>query len=233
MDVVAQKWCIWFGIVATVVLFIGLWPLMHLLPAPSPADSAAQIAGAYRSNSFGMLAGASLMLAASALYAPFLAAVSAQIELMEGAGSPLAKSQFMLGLMALSVPISITGLMWMTAAYRPELPDNIIQLLNDLGWNAFFLPVIAGCVQAFGLAMAIFRDRSAVPAFPRWFGFFNIWYGIALLPGGALAFFKTGPFALNGLFVFWLGAGAFGVWLVFVTPLLLKAADRQSGVSAS
>jgi hypothetical protein len=231
MDVTVQKWCIWFGVIASVVLFIGLWPFMHFLPAPSPALSAAQIAGLYRSNDFGMLAGSSFILAGSALYAPFLAAISTAMEQMEGAGKPLAKSQSLLGMMALCVPISITSMLWMTAAYRPDLPDNIIQLLNDLGWNIFFMPVIAGCVQVFILATAIFRDQSAIPIFPRWFGYFNIWYGILLLPGGALAFFKTGPFALNGIFVFWLGTGAFGVWLVVITPLLLKAANRHAAAA--
>jgi hypothetical protein len=39
-------------------------------------------------------------------------------------------------------------------------------------------------------------------------------------------FFKQGPFAWNGLFVFWLPFGVFFSWIVIMTALLLKAIDR-------
>ena len=45
-------------------------------------------------------------------------------------------------------------------------------------------------------------------------------YGLYLLlffPGGLLLFFKTGPFAYHGLFVFWVPMIAFGLWILILS----------------
>ena len=219
--------CVYSGIAACVVLGIGLWPLLQFVPPPLPSASAAEIAAIYRNNSLGILLGSTLLLASTPLYAPFYAAISAEIERMEGPGSPLAKAQMLTGMLAVCVPIAVTADAWMIAAYRPERSDETIQMLNDFGWFLFFTPVAAGLINAVIIAIAIFNDKSPNPTFPRWVAFANIWIGILFLPGGALAFFKTGPFAWNGLFVFWLGVGAFFVWFVMMTKYLLRAAQTR------
>ena len=45
-------------------------------------------------------------------------------------------------------------------------------------------------------------------------------------PSCLLTFFKTGPFAWNGLLSFWVAAGAFGAWFLVMTPLMVRAAAR-------
>lgn len=219
--------CTWSGILACIILGIGLWPLLQFVPPPLPSASAAEIAAIYRSNSFGILLGSTFLLASTPLYAPFYAAISAEIERMEGKGAPLAKAQMLTGMLAVCVPIAVTAAAWMIAAFRPERSDETIQMLNDFGWFLFFTPVVAGLINAIIIAVAIFNDRSPNPTFPRWVAFVNIWIGILFLPGGALAFFKTGPFAWNGLFVFWLGVVAFFVWFVIMTRCLLRAASTR------
>jgi hypothetical protein len=52
-----------------------------------------------------------------------------------------------------------------------------------------------------------------------------------LFEPGALAFVtKTGPFAWNGLFTFWLPFSIFGIWLIIVYPRLFKAIRMQRKV---
>lgn len=228
MNSAMLKLCTWSGIVACVILGIGLWPLLQFVPPPLPSSSAAEIAAMYRENAFGILLGGTLMLASAAFYAPFYAAISAEIERIEERGSPLAKSQMLLGMLAVCVPVAVTAVVWMLGAYRAERSDETIQLLNDLGWFLFFTPVVAGLLNAIAIAAAIFNDKSATPTFPRWVAFLNIWIGILFMPGALLAFFKTGPFAWNGLFVFWLGVGAFAVWFVVMTYFLLRAARLRA-----
>jgi hypothetical protein len=232
MNVAIQRLCIWTGIAGIVVQFTGLWPLLHFIPPPMPSATAAEIAGMYREHAVPIIMGSILMLSSAAMLVPFYAAISAQMEVMEAKGAPLAKAQLMLALLAVCVPVAVTAVLWMVAAYRPERSDETIQLLNDIGWVLFFSPVVAGLVQVFVIAAAILTDRSPVPVFPRWFAFLNIWVGILFLPGGILALFKTGPFAWNGLLCFWLGIGAFGVWFVPMAWLLLKAA-REPAESAA
>jgi hypothetical protein len=220
--------CTWSGIVACILLGIGLYPLLQFVPPPLPSANAAEIAAIYRGNSLGILIGATLMLASGSLYAPFYAAISSEMERIEGVGSPLAKAQMLLGVLAVCVPVSVAADAWMIAAFRPERSDETIQALNDFGWFLFFTPVVPGLLNAIAIAVAIFHDKSPNPTFPRWVAFANIWIGILFLPGAMLAFFKTGPFALNGIFVFWLGTGAFVVWFVIMTRCLLRAARART-----
>jgi hypothetical protein len=41
-----------------------------------------------------------------------------------------------------------------------------------------------------------------------------------------LVFVHSGPVAWNGVFSWWLGAAAFFLWIVAMTPLLLRAIDH-------
>lgn len=214
---------IWCGIAGAILIGIGLWPLMGFLPAPRPSASALEIATYFRSNANGIIWGAMAMIAAFPMLVPFYAVISEELRRMDAQGSILARAQFGLGVLAVCVPGVVGSVSWLIAAFRPERPDAIIQLLNDFSWILIFSVVVAGLLQTFMIAFAVFNDRSARPSFPRWFGYFNLWIGIAFLPGGLLGLFKTGPFAWNGLFCYWLGLAAFGLWFCVTAWLLLKA----------
>lgn len=218
-----HKFGIWCGMVGGTLIAVGLFALMGFLPAPRPSASAAEIAAYFRTNSTSIILGAMLLIAAFPLLVPFYAVISEHIRRMDGQGSVLARSQFGLGVLAVGVPGVIGSVSWMVAAFRPERSDETIQLLNDFSWILIFSVVVAGLLQVFMLGIAIFNDKSASPIFPRWFGWFNLWIGVAFLPGGLLGLFKTGPFAWNGLFCYWLGLAAFGLWFSVTAVLLLKA----------
>lgn len=54
------------------------------------------------------------------------------------------------------------------------------------------------------IAVATFVDDSDKPVFPRWFGWFSLFALIAFLPGQTLFFFRSGLFAWNGIFGWWM-----------------------------
>lgn len=227
MNTSIQKACIWVALFGAALIGVA-FVIMGFIPAPPPSASAAEIAAMFRANAFGMVVGATLLTGAFAMMIPLYAVISGHIETMEIASgsprAPLAKAQLALGVIAVCVPGVVGSACWMAAGYRPERPDEIILLLNDLGWMIIFAAVIAGLLQVFMLGIAIFADRSASPVFPRWFGYFNVWIGVAFLPGGLLALFRTGPFAWNGLFCYWLGLSAFGLWFGVTAWQLFRAA---------
>jgi hypothetical protein len=80
--------------------------------------------------------------------------------------------------------------------------------------------------------VAAFCDRSDNPIFPRWLGWASLWMAIAIIPDQLLFFFKTGPFAWNGLFGIWLLIVWFsGFFIVNFIPLrqaILR--ERHTGV---
>ncbi len=61
------------------------------------------------------------------------------------------------------------------------------------------------------MAIAIFGDRHETPVFPRWLGYLSLWMAFIFIPG-ELIFFYDGPFAWNGLFLFWMAGVVFGMW---------------------
>jgi hypothetical protein len=75
--------------------------------------------------------------------------------------------------------------------------------------------------------IAILRDRGALPLFPRWLGFFNFWIALLILPALLLPFFKSRPFAYNGIVALYLPFGAFFIWMVVMTFGLMRAIRTQ------
>jgi hypothetical protein len=78
-------------------------------------------------------------------------------------------------------------------------------------------------MQNFSFAFAIFSDTRTTPLFPRWLAYVNIWAPIIFTPGAIPQFFKDGPFAWNGIFVFWIPATVFVIQFVVNVVYLLKA----------
>ncbi|MGY4103737.1 hypothetical protein ACW2Q0_29875 [Nocardia sp. R16R-3T] len=112
------------------------------------------------------------------------------------------------------------------AAFRTEDPQ-FIQRFNDLGWLCFLAGPYIFSIQALILATAVLQDRRENPVFPRWSGFLGLWCGLLFLPGTFIVFFKTGPIAWNGLLSWWIPFVAFGVWIVTVAILVIRAARTQ------
>ena len=77
------------------------------------------------------------------------------------------------------------------------------------------------------VAAATLGDQRSVPVFARWVGYLNLWMAVLLAPGVLVLFFKTGPFAWNGLFAFWFPLVLFLTWLAIMCVLLLRALNAQ------
>jgi hypothetical protein len=123
----------------------------------------------------------------------------------------------------------IPALLLEIAAFRPERSPELIQALNDIPWMMFIGMGATAILQPFVVGVVILQDRAvlqgadAVPVFPRWVGFFNIWTAILFLPGPFCVFFKTGPLAWDGLFTWWIPFVLFAAWMVVMIVMTAKA----------
>jgi hypothetical protein len=72
----------------------------------------------------------------------------------------------------------------------------------------------------------VLLDRSQA-VFPRWLGHVSAWCAVALLPAVVLPFYKTGPFAWQGVFQFWLAALLFFGWFAAVSLALIRAVNAE------
>ena len=88
------------------------------------------------------------------------------------------------------------------------------------------IPGLVGMVQYGVTGIIILLDKRDAPILPRWVGYVSIWVGLLSLPGVLIPFFKSGPFAWNGILAFWLPAILFGIMLNILTWAMLRAAKH-------
>jgi hypothetical protein len=222
----AQLVCAWTGVVATFVMFLAMWALMHFLPPLPPSLSPAELGAIYRANATGILTGGILLMLAASLYMPFFAALALQLEWMERP-SKLWTYSFLASTLLGFVPLLIAEMLFSTAAYRPERSDELIGLMSDLGFIVFVGPALPGTVQMLSVAFAALGDRNPQPVFPRWAGFVAVWTAVLTIPGALITLFKGGPFAWNGVLAFWIAAFAFGVWVMVCFWSMRRALLRE------
>lgn len=228
----AQRLCIWCGPVMVTVWIIAFAGLSRFVPPPSPSDNAQQIADRFADHTNTIRLGLVISLFACALLVPYCAAVAAQMRRIEGPRSVLAETQMLSGTL-LCVEFLIPFAIWQGALYRVREQDpRTIQMLNDVSWMVFLFVIASGCVMAGSLGVAILLDRGERPVFPRWTGYYNVWCALIWVPAAVIPFFKTGPFAWNGLFAWWIPLSVFFTWFVVTTWMMLRAVAEDDRAGA-
>jgi hypothetical protein len=223
--------CAWCGVVGLVVALAG-FTLARFLPLPPRAhDTSAQVVHYYTHHLTSIRVGLMLAGLGVCLIGPVLALITLQMWRMAQGTSPvLAILQAITGAVTwllLVVPMIVLEV----AAFRPERNPDTTQALHDLGWLLFLTPVgpfsLQGVIIAAGILSADRRDRLL----PRWLGYLNIWVAASFVPALMAYFFKTGPFAWHGIFVFWFGVVFYGLWLLAMSLELRTSVVRHYAVS--
>lgn len=229
----------WAGVVMLALFLVTFILIAGLVPPLSPTASAHEIARFLIEHKLRVRLGIALTLLAACVALPFLSVICLRVRRVEGTWGVLAVTEIFAGVVF--VPGFLFPLMVLAAAaFRPEeRPVEITQALDDVFWLMFVGIVGTLIVQAVVLAIAAFVDRTEPPTFPRWFGYFNIWFAILAAPGGAVMIFNDGPLAWNGVFAFWMPLVVFGAWLIALTLVMSRsikaeqaAATRPTAVDA-
>ena len=226
MNTKAQLFCAWCGVGFLVLFSIGWWFIAGYIPPMSPAMSANEVAAFYQENTGLIRLGMVITMFSAALSAPWVAVIAVQIKRIEGEFPALTYALLVAGAVGVVVLV-VPPMVWTTAAFRPERDPELIMLLNDFGWLFFVMTFSPFFIQNLVIGLAVFSDKADAPVFPRWVAYFNIWVAILLIPGGLITFFKTGPFAWDGILAFWLPLLVFFGWFLVMFPLLLKAIKQQ------
>ena len=222
-----QRLCAWSGIVAIALFGLAFWPTSQFFPPPPPTLTPLEVAALYQNNTNGIRLGMLLMSLSGAFVGPFVAVIFIQMKRIEGATPILSYSQLTTGVMGAMFFI-IPAIIFSAAAYHPERAPELTTLLHELGWFFLVMPVAPAFLQNVAIGFAILSDKNPQPVFPRWLGFFNFWVALLFVAGGLITFFKTGPFAWNGLLAFYVAAVVFGAWFMVMVRMLLKAIDQQA-----
>jgi len=221
-----QRICALSGIIC-VLLFFGGFVAASFLPPLSPAMSAAEIAAPYRAHTTGIRLGAGLIFLSSMFYVWFTAVISGQMRRIPGVHPTVVNAQLAAGAFA-CLTFLVPAMLFAITAFRPDRSPDATLLLNDMSWIMLVMPWAPFMPQYFAFAFAILSDPRPQPLFPRWLAYFNIWAEVMFTPAIILPFFKSGPFAWNGLFVFWIPATVFVALFVVNTIWLIKAINSEA-----
>ncbi|GAB6919626.1 hypothetical protein JCM9803A_00760 [Rhodococcus erythropolis] len=125
-----------------------------------------------------------------------------------------------------AVLLLIPMLIMAVAGFRPDRDPQITLALNDLSWLLFLTPVAPFIIQNIVIGVYVLTANDS--KFPRWLGYLNFWVGFTFT-FDVLAFaFKDGPFAWNGVFIFWLALTTYSIWLAAMGLTIRKIALSET-----
>jgi len=212
--------CALGGPAAVVVTLVG-WLIVGMLPVPNgPTLSTAEVAAFFTDEPNRVMAGFVISSIGVVLAAPMFALISVHMLRIEGRVPVLAFTQLIVA--AVTVFLNMfSQMLFAMAAFRTGRNVDDIVLLNDIAWLLLFTAVTPFIIQNVAIGIAVLRDENGI--FPRWFGFLNFWVAVSFLPDVLPYFFKTGPFAWNGVLVFWLALTTYCLFLVAASVATLRA----------
>jgi len=224
-----QLICAYSGFIFMVLFLGGFWVIAGFVPPPPPGNTAEKTARFFQQNTIRIRVGLWVTMVGCALVASWTVAVSAQLRRIRGA-EVLAQLQLILGSL-LTIEFLIPLMMWQAAAFRPTTDPQIIVGFNDMAWLIFLGLVSTVILQEIVIGVSILQDDREKPLFPRWIGYLSFLTASLTIPGGLIVFFKTGPFAWNGIISWWVLLVAFCIWMIAFTTTLIRAIKRQDAES--
>lgn len=215
----------WSGILYVVLLLLGWTLIAGYVPAHPPSASAEEIAAIYAADSVKIRAGMIFIMFAAMMCIPFAGALAQMLYRVEGGLGMLTASQIMAGI-GNTLLTFYPPMWWIIASFRVERSPEMIQLLNDIGWIQLIGGLTPFLPMLLTVGFAALHDKNENAPFPRWVGFFNLWVFVLVLPGQLLFFFKTGPFAWNGILAFWVPVIVFCCYFLVMQKVIRDDAKR-------
>ena len=203
-----------------VVLF-----LMGFIDPPSASLAPEALLQRVQENQLSMLLGNSICLFLWCLFMFWMAPILMYIRRMERA--PILTFASLIYAGGGYAAIFLTPMLFALSAFRAE-EALIVQTAWDFGMFMFIYSIPPFTFFFFIVAAAIFRDINPTPTLPRWYAFYSIFAGIGTMPSFLLVFFHDGPFAYNGIVVFWILLLDYFLWLLVTTIVVHKKLNEDT-----
>lgn len=163
---------------------------------------------------------------AGLLYMPWSCLLASMLRDRQGNLGPLGLMELSGGLLT-GWLLAFCPALWAACSLMVGKVDaEVIQLLHIGTWIIYDCTFMITTVQLTGLGLYVVLSRQTV--FPAWAGWSALAVGAAFLPLVLVPFVSEGPFAVNGVWNFYV---VFGIWLfAFFTPFsvfMLKALSKN------
>ncbi|KRA31071.1 MULTISPECIES: hypothetical protein [unclassified Nocardioides] len=224
---------LWWGIAFTALYAVSLGLLIDVVPPPPPTWSPARVAEFYQQHSDRVLFGAVIASFSGAFMLP-ISVVAAVQSARQEPGRPVWSIFMFAGGTFTSVFLVLPPVFFGVAAYRPDRSAEITATLHDIALLSLFTTVQYFIFFGVTVAISCLRKHEVKGSpFPRTYGYFTIWCTLMFEVGGVAFLFKTGPFAWNGLFIFWIPFFFFFIWLATLCVLLHRAIAAQQRIATA
>ncbi|MDT4839725.1 hypothetical protein FQZ97_735220 [compost metagenome] len=227
MNATVMRAFVWSGVLVIVTLIVAQGWVMGFVPPPSPNLSAEEIARIFIARRDDILLGSLVQCIFWSLWTVWAIAITMFIRKMEGSMPVLtyASIAYIGGGYVFFLLIPMT---WSAIAFRAETLDPaIIQIMNDWVWFDWLFTWPPFAIWMFIIGAAILYDHNVPTIYPRWVGYFNLWCGVLIFPAGMIGFFKTGPFAYDGIISFWEAVVVFFGWILVMTITTFTAINNE------
>lgn len=225
----AQIQMIWWGLIFMAIFGVTWYFLLHMMPPPTATLTEAQVAAFYIENGFEIKLGAMVASWTSAFMVPFGTALAIQMARLEKGRVPAWSILAFAGGILMSMFLVFPPICWGVAAFTVTRAPEVTTLMHELALltltttDQFY---IFQMIPAAIVSLKI-RDHDELSALPRWLGYLILWCAVAFEVGALAFMFKTGPFAWNGLLVFWMPLVLFGLWVPVTSIVMIRALKRQ------
>lgn len=221
-----------------VIILVGtpVWLfLLDLINPPSPSLPAEDLLRRVQDNQLPLLLGCSIVLFIWCLFIFWMAPITEYIRRMERA--PILTFATLIACGGCVASIFLTPLFISLAGFRAE-DALVVQTYWDIAMYMFIFTFPPFTFCQFILGIAVFADVNEEPLFPRWFAYFCIFCGMGTMPAYLLPFFHEGPFAYNGIIVWWFELIVYFSWFLTTTwmvhqRLKMDIAEQEEAISAS
>lgn len=227
----SQRIILWWGIALAIVYAFSFIFLLQQVPTKNPAWSAEQVAAWYFENRTKIKWGAVIASWSGAFMMPILAVVAVQMARVETGGLKIWSALSLVSGALMSLFLMLPPMFWGVAAYTaPRKDPEVTTVMHELATitltttdQYYIFMWVAVTVMCLRPATALVKNNP----FPRWWGYGSLWITF-MFEAGAIAFLpRSGPFAWNGLLVFWSPLSLFTLWITIQSWLTFRALRGQ------
>jgi len=95
-----------------------------------------------------------------------------------------------------------------------------------MAWYTYDMTYMITTVEVISIFLFVLLDKEKPGIMPRWVAALALFSGLSFLPLTFLAYFKSGPLALNGYWSFHVAFISYGLFTAMIGPYMVQDIKR-------